>query len=337
MRPWFSTRRSLIGGAIGSIFGAALLLPAAGALAQTPPPTETAPPAAAATPPPAPPPYSLPWQLRPSQPVNVVRLDTTFDFASGPDGATDAGNFSMAMMLLGSYKLIPELSVAARLGIITMSPDADGVDGGTAFLNPVIGATYGITIAEQFRLAFWLGVAVPLGTAGGDDPDPGVALANRVGFLNRSNLDNAMFAHNYLTVFPGVDFAWVAHGFTVQAEVMVLELIRVRGPDMQGTSELDDARTNLTFGLHVGYFIIPQLSVSGELRQQLWLAVEDFVADTPARHQTSFALGVRGHIKLSPTMVLRPGIAYAMGIDPPMAGDTGNNDHIIQLDVPLNF
>ena len=38
-----------------------------------------------------------------------------------------------------------------------------------------------------------------------------------------------MFAVNYLAIFPGVDLAYVSAGLTVQGEVTLFQLTRVRG------------------------------------------------------------------------------------------------------------
>ena len=79
-----------------------------------------------------------------------------------------------------------------------------------------------------------------------------------------------MFAVNYMTGIAGVGFAYVDHKFTAQVEATVLQLFRVRGD--HAAARTDSTRTNATAGLHLGYFIIPQLSLGGELRYQRWLS-----------------------------------------------------------------
>src|SRR5215831_8266821 len=96
-------------------------------------------PAPAAVPAPPPPPYSLPWQLRSAAPASVVRSDTaiaTYENAAGQQGST------VATMLLGSYKVTPNLAPLVRLGFVQNS--APGTDpSGTSLLNPIVGLTYG--------------------------------------------------------------------------------------------------------------------------------------------------------------------------------------------------
>ena len=76
--------------------------------------------APAPVPPPAPPPppYSLPWQLRPAAALNVVRSDSTVAFY---DGAAGTSGSTVATMLLGSYKVSPNLAPLVRLGWVQNS------------------------------------------------------------------------------------------------------------------------------------------------------------------------------------------------------------------------
>lgn len=303
------------------------------------PAAEPPPPDTAAAPAPPPPPYSLPWQLRPVAVANVVRSDTAIAFYE-PPMAGESGT-TVASMLLASYKVTPELAPLLRLGIVSNSPPGDTIDSALNFLNPVIGATYSLKLSPDLKLAPFLGVTVPIGGGGGDMPDPANAAANGAGIAARSAMDNAMFAVNYLTIFPGVGFAYVNHGFTAQVELTLLQLIRVRGKN--NPANADGGRTNFTAGLHVGYFFIPQLSAGVELRHQRWLSTPSTIKANAMRTQemedalrdtTTFALGIRGHIKLSDTMWLRPGISYARAIDDPM--DASKYD-IVQLDIPFVY
>lgn len=293
-------------------------------------------------PPPAapPPPYSIPWQLRPVAVANVLRSDTAFAPYENP--ASGESGTAVASMLLFSYKVTPELAPLVRLGVVSNSPP-DGsatpagapIESAVNFLNPVVGATYALKLSPDFKLAPFLGVAIPVGGGGGDTPEAANAAANGVGIPARSAMDNAMFAVNYFTVFPGVGFAYVNHGFTAQVEVTLLQLMRVRGENHPAGA--DSSRTNFTAGLHLGYFFIPQLSAGAELRHQRWLSTPSFVKADPtkaSRDTTTVAIGVRGHIKLSDTMWLRPGLAYARGIDDPMDLQKYN---VMQLDVPFVF
>jgi hypothetical protein len=303
---------------------------------------------------PKPPPYSLPWQLRPAVVGNVVRSDTAFAFYK--DAAGKESGSTVASMLLASYKITDEFAPLVRVGIVSSSPPSSlmaagkPVDSAVNFINPVVGGTYAIKPAKPLRLAFFLGLTVPVGSGGGDDAKAKNTTANAAGIRARSAMDNAMFAVNDFTVFPGVDFAYVSGGFTAQVEATLLQLTRVKGDKAtpaSGTTPAipaknpDKSKTNFTMGLHVGYFIVPMLSLGAEIRHQRWLstpkAVElDEASATPqgSRDTTTWAVGPRGHFKLSDSVWFRPGVAFAMPLDNPMKKASYK---IVQLDLPIAF
>jgi hypothetical protein len=302
------------------------------ATAAEPPPAE--PPPAADAPKPKPPPYSLPWQLRPVVAGNVIRSDTTFAFYKTPN--TEESGSTIASMLLFSYKVMEGLAPLVRVGVVSNSPPdvPAAIESKTLFINPVVGATFAPKIHDTIKLGLFLGLALPVGMGSGDPPNPSEAAALTAGVFARSAMDNAMFAVDYFTVFPGVGVAYVAHGLTLQAEATLLQLTKTRGPDAA-----DDSRTNFTAGFHAGYFIIPQLSLGAEIRHQRWLSTPSTmkvngVVNDNLRDNTTFAVGPRVHIKLGETTWFRPGIAFALPLDKPM---TDRDYKIVQLDLPFAF
>jgi hypothetical protein len=300
-----------------------------------PPAAADSPPAAPAAAKPKPPPYSLPWQLRPVAPGNAIRSDTSYGSykVNGKSGST------IATMLLASYKVIPDLALIGRIGAVSNAPPSP-IHHAQIFVNPVIGGLYGIKLAPSVKLGLFLGVTLPIGKGGGNPKaSPGTVAANPYGASARAQMDNAMFAPDYFTVIPGVDIAYIAHGFTAQAEATVFRLQKVRGPDT-----IDRYNTNMTMGLHLGYFIIPELSVGAELRHRRWLSTPAAVKNDKfdeVRDDTTFAIGPRLHFKLSDSMWFRPGVALSLPLDHPMAKTslaTRPTDYkVVQLDLPLSF
>jgi hypothetical protein len=286
---------------------------------------------------PAKPPYSLPFQLRPVTPGTVVRTDTSFAFYQDPVAQTSGS--TVASTLLASYKVTDEIAPLVRLGMVSNSPES--VDGAAGFLNPVLGVIYGIPLAPEFKLGMFMGVALPVGSGGGDSPDPANVASNAAGIRARSAMDNAMFAVNDVVFFPGVGLAYINHGFTVQGEATVLQLIRTRGENAENAMGAkinpDATRTNLTLGLHAGYFIIPMLSAGVELRHQRWLstprAIELDTTNT-LRDTSTVAFGPRLHFKLGDKSFTRPGIALALGLDDPLKRWESRS---VQLDIPVVF
>ncbi|HVZ75266.1 MAG TPA: hypothetical protein VHJ20_22970 [Polyangia bacterium] len=298
-----------------------------------------APPAAPAAPPP---PYSVPWQLRPLAAANVIRLDSSTAFYENPANG-DTGH-TTATMALFSYKVTPHLAPLVRFGYVdnTAPTPTAAAPSGTAFLNPIVGITYANTV-DRFRFAPFLGVTIPVGQGGGDKPDAGAATALKAGINARSAMDNAMFAVNYTTAIAGFGAGYVASGFTAQAEVTLFQLFRSRGTS--AASSLDSTRTNSTAGVHLGYFLLPSLSVGAEARYQRWLSTPHKkvtnaagmtsivpFADSDMDNVTA-ALGVRGHFKVGKAW-LRPGLSYARGLDAPLTTASYN---VVQIDVPFVF
>jgi hypothetical protein len=275
------------------------------------------------------PPYSLPFQLRPVLAGNAVRSDTAYalykDPVSGNSGST------VASMFLVSYKVAGGLAPLIRVGVVSNSPPSG--PSGFNLLNPVLGATYAMSFGPSLKLGLFLGLTAPVGSGGGDSPNGENVVANAAGIRARSAMDNAMFAVNDFTVFPGVGLAYVRAGFTAQGEVTLLQLTRVRGSKAQP----DSSKTNFTAGLHVGYFFIPQLSFAAELRHQRWLSTPKAVqndATGTLRDTTTVAFGPRVHIKLASKVWLRPAVTLALPIDDPMKAAKYK---IVQLDLPISF
>jgi hypothetical protein len=294
-------------------------------------------PPAAAVAPAAPPaaPYSLPWQLRPTAAATVLRSDTSVAFYQN---ATGSGGATTATMLLGSYKITPSLAPLVRLGFVQNAAPGTAPDG-TSFVNPILGLTYAHKLGPSFRAAAFLGGTVPIGQGGGDTPDAGAAAANTAGLRARSAMDNSMFAVNYFTAILGGDAAYVDHRWTVQGEVTLFQLMRVRGE--HAGSSTDSTRTNSTAGLHVGAFVIPELSLGAELRYQRWLSTPTQlvmgnkvpIADA-AKDTLTVAAGPRAHFSIGKGMMCRPGISYARVLDQPLRASSYN---MVQIDLPISF
>jgi hypothetical protein len=146
-------------------------------------------------------------------------------------------------------------------------------------------------------------------------------------------MDNSLFAVNDLAIIPGIDLAYVAHGFTAQIEATLFQLERVRG----AAAQLEASKTNLTAGFHAGYFFIPNLSFGAEVRYQRWLnapiAVDNDKPGTSV-DMVSLGFGPRLHLQVG-SVWLRPGVAFTRGFDHPMTSP--GNYNVVQLDVPVVF
>lgn len=272
---------------------------------------------------PAPPPYSLPWLLRPAAAGSVVRVDQTL--AAYDLGATSRDTWVTSV--IASYKLSPRWAPIARVAFLKDETDAAG---GSGFSNPLLGVTYARPLSGPWRFAAFGAVTLPVGSGGGDRPDAGAAFAVARGIPARSAMENALFAVNYFTVIGGASVARVTPALTLQGEVTVLQLTRVRGPESQ-----DGSRTNFTAGLHAGHFFSPKFSLGGELRMQRWMTDAAPVrAAAEARETVTFGVGPRLHFKLSGKRWVRPGLSWSRALDDPLKGQGYD---MTTLDVPVSF
>ncbi len=281
---------------------------------------------------PAPPRYSMPWMLRPVAAANVIRADMVFAYSNVRD--------TQPILFLGSVKVRPNLAVVARFGFIHNTPVKG--ESAAAFVNPAIGALYAIPVSKSVKASVFAGTTIPIGQGGGDKFDAATRGANLPsGIFARASVDNALFQINYMTPIVGADIAYVGNDMTLQFEATMLELIRVRGESV----DKDSARTNLVFGLHGGYFILPQLSFGVEARYQYWASHGTFEKQISEGKATkdildnwTFGFGPRAHIKLNEKMWLRPGVSLTMGLDLPTGFTGGGLEYkLVQVDVPFFF
>lgn len=291
-------------------------------------------------------PYSLPFGLRSAVAATLVLSDTSIALYRNANGSGSTG----VSFLLGSYKFLPNLSAFIRAGVVgnTAPPAMAGAAAapmGFTVVNPALGAVFAPKLHADWKLATYLGLAIPVGMGGGNPPDamnpmnPAqqayslLAATTRSGISARSAMDNAMFAVNDLVIFPGVDVAFVKWGLTVQLEATALFLMRMRGE----LAQADTFKLNFTTGLHVGYFFTRWLSLGGEFRYQRWLVPPAAITNATNAavwegvSQASAAIGPRLHLQVG-KIWLRPGLSYSYGFDAPM--QTAGY-HVIQVVVPV--
>lgn len=270
-------------------------------------------------------PASLPWNLRGAVPASSIRVDSvaaTF-VDQGVRGETYASTLTL------SYKFLPRLAPLVRMTTYFNEPATGPRAGGVS--NPVVGVVWAPPTSGALEVAVFGGVAIPLGSGGGDTGSPARLAAEKAAALARSAMDNSMFAVNDLTPTVGLDIAYVDHGLTLQAEATLFELLRVRGEAVQP----DEYKTNFTTGAHAGYFLFHWLCASGELRYQRYLTTPVAVQMNPlTRDNLTVAVGLRALWKVGAHQTLRPGVSVARALDQPLADRTYE---IVQLDLPFTF
>ncbi len=284
--------------------------------------------------------HSLPWQLRPMTANNMVRIDTTAAVFNDAHGNVD---IAVPTVLAATYVLTPNWAPIIKLGVVANNAPGAALDG-TAFANPLLGATYARAVST-YGLALFVATTIPIGTGGGDSPNLRAAEANAASISARP-AEAAMFAVNYMTGIAGVDFAYMSRGFTAQAEMTLLQFFRVRGGDSGGAT--DAFRTQAAVGLHLGYFIGSHVSLSSDLHYRRWLSHPTTVGanagpritfSDAGMNTTSVAVGPRVHFRLGKHAWARPGLSFVRGLDArgfaaPLITAQAT---AVQVDVPVTF
>lgn len=269
-------------------------------------------------------PYAAPFLMRGVNLNNAVRFDTT----NAPFSREGAPGVASTMMIAGAYRISNSFGVGVKLGVDRVS--VSGAETKWGFLNPQVSGMYLLRLGRGFRLAASLSASIPVGTGGGNSGDPDLVTAHKAAALARCAQENAMFGVNDMTIGYGFDVAYVRGGFTAQLGVGASTGFRVRGDEVQS----DTFKANSTYGLGVGYFVMPQLSVGAELRYQHYLSTPSSVEKDPsARMNLAAAVGVRGHMKVGKVW-MRPGASYGHGIVGPVEK---SGYHLVQIDMPVVF
>jgi hypothetical protein len=267
-------------------------------------------------------PYSLPFQMRSAAPSSSIRLDQIMTPYRSTTGTGVVGVTSLG----AAYQVIRTVSISARLALVEHSTNGSET---TSIGNPVVGGMWGDG-ASPFRYALALSMALPLGSGGGNHPNPAVVSANQAGHLARFSLDGSWFSVNDFAASAGGDLAYVFRGLTLQGEVTVTQLFRARGEQQAP----DAYRANFLSGVHLGFWAAERLCIASEVRYQRWITTPAAVERDPfARHNLSIAAGLRTRIGTGSTRIL-PGVAYATGL----AGKVGNQHlHAVHVDLPVAF
>lgn len=270
------------------------------------------------------PPMVAPFGLRGLGVGTSVRIDQTF----APYTVADKGYFESVHFVSASLKVSDTFALSLRTGVDRYGASGESTTSG--FLNTALGVHGATKLGRWFRFAASSGVVLPTANGGGNTPDASVAAAHRAGTLVRAFMAGSMFAANDLNVPFGVDFGFVAHGFTAQVETNVSAGFRVRGELVQA----DSTKVNTTSGVLVGYYVVPEVSVGAELWYQRYLTTPAAVEKDPSqRDNLSVAGGVRATVK-GVGATFRPGVSYGVGL----RGQVSDKHvHMLQIDLPVSF
>lgn len=265
--------------------------------------------------------YSLPMLMRPAAAPTLVRLDTTV--------AMQEKVTTVIPVLTAAYRLSPEFSVFGRAAMVQQSQESGPAP--TAMANPFVFAQYVRSLTPAIKLVFMGGTSIPAGAGGGNKPNAVNRATVGAGIYGRQAMDNAMYAVNYLTPTGGLGLAYIRNGWTAQADLTVLQLLRVRGDQV----DTDERRTNFTAAAHLGYRATELLTFGVEAHYQRWLSTPAAVEKNgDLREQATVGGNVRFNVPFGEGLLMRPSIGYFMPVDRPM---TDSDYRIVQLDFPVLF
>lgn len=252
---------------------------------------------------------SLPWQLHSLTTASVVEAISGVAVFRDPQGNVDIAETTT---LFARYRLTDRWAPTLRLAVTANDAPGAALDG-ASFANPIAGVRYTRDL-HRWRFAMRAALALPLGTGGGNAPDPRAARTNTASITARP-ADEAMFAVNDATAIVSADVAYVTHGFTAQAEMTLLQSVRARG------DASDALRTRGAAGVHLGMFLGTHVSLGADLEYRRWLSHPEML-DTPGdpripsaheqRATVTASIGARVHVRVGRT-TLRPGLSYMRG------------------------
>lgn len=258
---------------------------------------------------------SLPWQLHAMTTSNVIQVDSAAAVFRDPHGNVD---IAATTVLSASYQLADRWAPMLRLGFAGNNAPGAALDG-TSVGNPIVGATYTRSMNTR-RVALFAAAAIPVGSGGGNDPDPRAARTNAAAITARP-VDEAMFAVDHATAIVGADIAYVKNGFTAQAETTLSQSVRARGD--KTAAGADGFRTRATMGTHLGMFLGRHVSVGADLQYQRWLSHPTMLdemtdARVPIANEDlatlTASIGARMHFHVGKASI-HPGISYTRGFD----------------------
>jgi hypothetical protein len=268
----------------------------------------------------------LPFQLRSVSPRNGIRIDTIV----APYRYADMSALETVVFFSAQLRLQRHFFLQARWGF-----DDNRVGNGdrnrTGFMNPSLGAIMAFPVGSIVRFAASTSVGLPLATSGGDGADVDGVFVHRQGALARSSMDNNAFAANDLGFPTGLSLAIVHRGVTAQVDATIIPSGRVKGTGAEG----DGAKVNSTFGLFLGYLVLPEFSLGMELRYQYYLLPPALVERDPsARDNLTAGAGARLEIEVSDSTRVRPGICLSTGL---MGYVEQQSFRMVQFDIPISF
>jgi hypothetical protein len=123
-----------------------------------------------------------------------------------------------------AYDVSENFNVYAREAFAYNDPVPTDGSRGTAWSNPIVGALYRFKLGDAFSITPGVELDPPLGTGGGNSPDPGAKTAADFG-----TLESPSFSINYFTSIPNVTFGFSKNRTFAELRTAAVIGARTRG------------------------------------------------------------------------------------------------------------
>lgn len=270
------------------------------------------------TPAPQPGPYDWTFRARPAEITSFVRLDVSMSTSR----VADDGPHAYAMTQLATVGVAVNEWLAPYVrGGWAFQHDVNDSEG-SIFGNLELGASAIARVGSELRVGGHLALFLPTGSGQGMAPGHEL-LAQQEAVRTRMGTDSALFLTNHMGASLTGTVAYVHGGLVAQLELGLEGVWRVTGTEEGALAPAG--------AIHVGYFVIPELSLALELTHHQWAAGRAYLGSP--RSITSVVLGARGHVVVG-DVSLHPGASYSHAL----GGAVEAADyHVLQLDLVIDL
>lgn len=267
----------------------------------------------------SPAPYDWPFRARSAEISSFVRTDVAM--ATSHQGREGRHEYAMTQLASVGIAVTDWLAPYVRGGW-AFQHDRFDVEG-AIFANLELGAAAFTPISREVRLGGHFAVFVPTGSGRGPSAPSFELAAQQEGARARLGTDSSLFLTHHGGISASIAIAYVHAGLVAQMEIGLEGLWRIEGPE--------DGALAPAGAIHLGYFVLPELSLALELTHHQWAGGRAYLG-TPASI-TSVLLGARAHVAID-RVTLRPGASYSHALGGQLAEI---HHHVLQLDLVIDL
>ncbi len=228
---------------------------------------------------------------------------------------------SLLGALSGSYAWNGWLTTFARVGWVHDAPS--GATSANALANPAAGLSLQLPVSKRLTLGGSLGATAPLGSGGGDRPNPAAMKA----WVSSFDWGGATFAVNHVDVFGGARADYTVGPVTLQLESTLHQLTRVRG---ETVDPIGAAVTMTGSQATIAYTILPNVTLSTAMYESRVWNTPTCIRESPDSRADYFVMaGATLDLRIR-GLAIAPGFVYARALDLPLVRE---KFQVVELDL----